>query len=149
MPGDRSMTPCAGALIALVLSACAGASDPQAGLSEGLSCVDDSAHCVGKRGTALDALVADKERAWVRERATAASYASGVRLFAFRAKKGELTCEELTLGRREAEGAASALRGANAANLTPAQVSRGKMLASEIARELAAEHARRCARRKS
>ena len=52
-----------------------------------LSCVDDSPECVGRRQTALRQLVAAEDRAWVRQPATPAAYASGVRLFAFKAKK--------------------------------------------------------------
>lgn len=135
------------ALAALLLGACAGSAPPEPGA--GLSCVDDSPHCVGERQTALGRLVADKERAWIKERATPEAYASGVRLFAFKAKKRELSCEELALGRREAEGAAGALRGTSTTALTPAQVSRGAIFATEVGRELASEHAKRCNRNKS
>ena len=65
-----------------------------------------------------------------------------MRLFAFKAKKRELTCEELAHGRRE-DGAAGALKVAGA-GLTPAQVSRGTMLAAEVSRELRNELGRRC-----
>jgi len=75
---------------------------------------------------------------------TASAYASGVRLFAFKSKKGELTCPELKRGLNEAGNANKVLRGANAQGLTPAQVSRGKMLAAEVARDLKREHRRRC-----
>ncbi len=139
----------AAAFSALLLSACAGSEPPDIGANAGLSCVDDSAHCVGQRQTALRQLVADKDRVWVKEPPTPEAYASGVRLFAFKAKKGELTCEELALGRREAEAAPGALRGGTARGLTPAQVSRGAMFASEVGRELAREQAKRCKKNKS
>ena len=66
-----------------------------------------------------------------------------MRLFALKSKKKELTCDELAHGRNEADRAPGVLRGARG-NLTPAQVSRGIMLASEVSRELAAEMKRRC-----
>ncbi len=111
----------------------------------GLSCIDDSPECIGRRQAALAELVADKQRKWVHEPATAEAYASGVRLFAWRGKKNELSCEELVRGRREADSAPAVLRAAGS-RLTPAQVSRGTMLAAEVSRELATEYARRCRR---
>ena len=47
-----------------------------------ISCVDDSAECVGQRQTALNALLAAQDRSWVKEPATPQAHASGVRLFA-------------------------------------------------------------------
>jgi hypothetical protein len=47
-------------------------------------------------------------------------------------------------GRNEADKAPGVLRGPSGANLTPAQISRGVMLAGEVSRELAAEMKRRC-----
>lgn len=110
----------------------------------GLGCVDDSVECITKRQAALRQLVGDKERKWVKETPNAASYASGVRLFAYKTKKKELSCEELSAGRKEADGAPAVLRGPQAAQLTPAQASRGIMLAGEVSRELGNEIARRC-----
>ena len=89
-------------------------------------------------------MVADKNRRWVKEPATAGSYASGVRLFAYKSRKRDLTCEELAHGRREADAAPLALRGPSAAGLSPAQISRGSMLAAEVSKELAVEMKRRC-----
>lgn len=124
---------------ALSLAACGmGVEDSRAGLS----CIDDSPRCIGQRETTLKALLADKERKWVKEPATPQAHASGVRLFAFRSAKAELTCEELLHGRREAEAAPRALRGQG---LPPAQVARATLFAAEVQRELAAEmNRRRC-----
>jgi hypothetical protein len=112
------------------------------GASSGLTCVDDSSDCVAKRQRTLRYLVDDQDRSWVRAHAPPEAYASGVRLFALKSKKKELTCDELAHGRNEADRAPAAL--SSASNLTPAQVSRGKMLASEVSRELAGEMKRRC-----
>ena len=109
----------------------------------GLGCVDDSPHCVAERGNALKGLMADKSKSWVRAPASPSAYASGVRLWAFKQKKRELTCDELSIARREADGAAPTLRSAKG-SLTPAQISRGIMLAQDVGRELGNEHARRC-----
>lgn len=109
----------------------------------GLSCVDDSADCIRKRQATLRYMTNDPTRAWVRQRPTAKAYASGVRLFAFKKKKAELSCAELQLGKSEADAARSVLR-TSGSGLTPAQVSRGTMLASEVSRDLRREQSRRC-----
>ena len=67
----------------------------------------------------------------------------GGRLFAFKNKKKDLSCEELAHGRKEADAAPAALR-SNGTGLTPAQVSRGAMLAHDVGRELGNEYNRRC-----
>jgi hypothetical protein len=124
---------------ALWLAACgAGLFDDQ---KAGLSCIDDSARCVGQREAALKAMLADKDRTWVKDVPTAHAHASGVRLFAFRTTKAALSCEELAHGRREAEAAPKALKGH--AGISPAQVSRATLFAAEVRRELAAEMKRR------
>ena len=109
----------------------------------GLGCVDDSPHCVTERGKALNGLMADKSKTWVRQPASPSAYASGVRLWAFKQKKKDLTCDELSVARREADGAAPTLRSAKG-QLTPAQISRGIMLAQDVGRELGHEFGRRC-----
>jgi hypothetical protein len=130
---------------ALVLGGCAVSKEPVAvDVRPGLACVDDSATCIARRKAALGALLADEKRTWVREPATAAAHASGVRIFAFRTLKRKLTCEELGVGEREAGAAPAALRGGGGRDLTPAQVSRGVMLAGEVGRELGKESRRRC-----
>ncbi len=88
-------------------------------------------------------MVGDPSRGWIKDRPDAAAYASGVRLFAYKNKKKELTCPELQAGRQEADGASAALR-ATGTGLTPAQISRGVMLAGEVGRELGNEYQRRC-----
>ena len=88
-------------------------------------------------------MVDDKNRAWVKEPPTPEAYASGVRLFAFKKKKKELTCDELAHGKREADAARASLESAGS-TLTHAQVARGTMLATEVGRELQREMSRRC-----
>jgi hypothetical protein len=133
------------AAAALLLTACGGDLDADGSLAAGrVGCVDDSPRCVQERSSELKTLVADPSRKWVREPATAGSYATGVRLFAFKSRKRELTCDELGIGRREADGAAAVLRGPQAGGLTPAQISRGVMFGAEVSKELAAEQKRRC-----
>jgi hypothetical protein len=130
--------------LGVLLTACGGlfdGGDPKAGYS----CLDDSPECVDQRQMTLKSMLADKDRAWVRESATPQAHASGVRLFAFRARKKELSCEELMHGRREADGAAKSLRGPDGQGLSPSQISRASMFATEVSKELTAEmRARRC-----
>jgi hypothetical protein len=127
--------------LALAASACSGfgPGDPRAGLS----CIDDSPECVEQRQATLKSMLADQDRGWVREPASAQAHASGVRLFAFRSRKKDLSCEELAIGRREADSVPKSLRGSK--ELSPAQIARANMFASEVSKELAAEmRARRC-----
>ncbi|MGD9667854.1 MAG: hypothetical protein AB7U75_02245 [Hyphomicrobiaceae bacterium] len=132
--------------VAVALAACAGGNTPPIAHGKGMSCLDDSPHCIAERKDALRHIVSRSDRHWVRDPATVHSYASGVRLFAFKTRKKDLTCDELKIGRREAEGAARVLRGPEGRTLSPAQISRGVMLGEEVSRELAREHARRCQR---
>ena len=137
---NRGMAAALGGL-GLVLSACTGMDDPRSGLS----CIDDSPDCVDQRQVTLKSMIADQDRKWVKESATPQAHASGVRLFAFRSRKKEMSCEELAIGRREADSVPKALKGPEGKSMSPAQVSRTNMLAAEVSKELAAEmRARRC-----
>ena len=142
----RRLTRLPGLLLLIVPVALAGCGGNEAagGPSSGLTCVDDSSDCVNRRQRSLRYLIEDQDRAWIKARPPAEAYASGVRLFALKSKKKELSCEELAHAKNEADRAPGILRGPQGANLTPAQVSRGVMLASEVSRELAAESRRRC-----
>ncbi|MDX2307280.1 MAG: hypothetical protein NW216_03475 [Hyphomicrobium sp.] len=131
------------AALTLLTVACSTGEVPVVSPRAGLACVDDSSHCIGERKSALKALVDDPSRAWVKEKPDAAAYASGVRLFAYKTKKKDLSCAELEAGRREAEHAPAILRAPNS-GLSTAQVARGVILAHEISRDLAREHGRRC-----
>jgi hypothetical protein len=106
-------------------------------------CLDDSKACVEQRQAALKLLLADRNNTWTRHPATAEDYATGVRMFAFKTRKRELACPELARGRSEADAAGSALKAASG-RLSPAQISRAKMFAAEVSRELSAEERRRC-----
>ena len=112
--------------------------------ASGMECIDDTKACIDERQGALKSLLADRNRDWIRQPAIPLAYASGVRLFAYRVKKRELTCDELALGRREADAAPAALRGLSATGLSTAQIARGSILATEVGRELTKEFQRRC-----
>lgn len=130
--------------IAPVIGGCASSEAPTVSHHAGLSCVDDSVECISRRQSALRQMMSDNQRGWVREQPTPHAYATGVRLFAFKTKKKELSCDELAQGRREADAAPGVLRGSGGNGLTPAQISRGVMLAGDVGRELGNEFNRRC-----
>lgn len=130
----------------VLLTACAGNSPGISNPSAGLSCVDDSPDCIGKRQRTLNYLLNAPDKAWISQSPSASAYASGVRLFALRRKKTELSCTELSRGMNEAANGPRILKSAPASELTPAQRSRGAMLSTEVARELKREHRRRCAK---
>jgi hypothetical protein len=130
--------------LAALAGGCSSSAPPEIATSRaGLGCVDDSFECISQRKATLQAMVNDPGRKWVKEAPTPSAYASGVRLFAFKNKKKDLSCEELSHGRKEADGAPAALK-SNGTGLTPAQVSRGAMLAQDVGRELGNEYNRRC-----
>jgi hypothetical protein len=141
--GSRNAMVAAACGLSLLASACTGLFEVDT--KAGLSCVDDSPECVEQRQVTLKAMLADKERTWVKEQASPHAHASGVRLFAFRSQKKELSCDELSQGRREADSAAKSLRGPDGKGLSPAQISRATMFAAEVSKELSAEmRSRRC-----
>lgn len=109
-----------------------------------MACVDDSQACVAERSTALQHIMADKQRVWIRQPAPVEAYASGVRLFALKQKKRDLTCEELGIGRREAEAARNAARAAGQGPVSGAGLARRDADAQEVGRELDNEMKRRC-----
>lgn len=130
--------------MALGLGGCSSSDAPQPGTRIGLSCVDDSSHCISQREKVFDNFMSDKSRGWVKEPATPEAYASGVRLFALSKKRRDLSCEELVHGKREADAGPGILRSQGSGRLTPAQVSRGAMLATEVSRDLGRELDKRC-----
>ena len=129
---------------ALLAGACSSLQIETPPPAHGLACVDDSQRCIDQRMMTLKGMMTDRERRWIREPATPQAYASGVRLFAYKGRKKELTCEELAIGKREADAGPGILRGPNSAGLSPAQISRGTMLSGEVSKELSVESRRRC-----
>jgi len=125
------------------LGACSIGMGPEIETRAGLGCVDDSVECISRRQATLRSMVDDKSKSWINEAPTPEAYASGVRLFAYKSKKKELTCDELKRGKLEADTARTSLASVGT-RLTPAQVSRSAMLAGEVGRELQREIDRRC-----
>lgn len=128
---------------AALLTACSGNGVAVTTPGAGLKCVDDSPTCIAERQATMKAMLADPNRSWVAQRPDAAAYASGVRLFAFKTKKKEMSCAELHAGKREAEAGPAVLR-TPGNGLSHSQVSRGVILAHEVGRELDRELGRRC-----
>jgi hypothetical protein len=116
-------------------------SEPQTQQSFG--CIDDSPGCISQRQTALRQLQTDQGRTWVRQPASINSYATGVRLFAFKTEKQRMTCDELAIGRREAAAAPGVLRSPPAMQIQPQIRNRSLMLADEVSKELGREAQRK------
>ena len=114
--------------------------------SQYFGCLDDSPACIQQRQAALSQLQADKNRGWVRQPASMNSYATGVRMFAFKTEKQRLTCDELAVGRREADAAPNVLRSQQAQTIQPQVRNRSLMLAGEVSKELSREAQRRSCR---
>ena len=133
--------------LSCALAGCAGGElNAEQKLAAGLTCVDDSSTCVSRRGAALDTLMNDPSHKWINQPASPQAYASGVRLFAYSRKKGQLTCTELARGKREADNAKVVLT--TGAGLSTAQVARAKLLSQDVSRQLAREINRRCRRKR-
>lgn len=148
MPLDhlRRCAPILATLVGLGLGACSSSlGEPDnAPVAQNYGCIDDSKQCVDQRQAQLRQLQADRARTWVRQPASIGSYASGVRLFAFKTEKQRLSCDELAVGRREADQAPGALRSPQAQSIQPGIRSRGIMLADDVSKELTREAQRRC-----
>ncbi len=142
----RTAVACWLAGLPVALSGCATAPAPAIGEWTEARCVDDSPACVAERQRQLQNILADRQRSWIKQPPNADAYAGGVRLFAYKTRKKELSCAELTTGHREAEAGPAVLRSPAGKHLTPAQISRGAMLSTEVSRELGSEMRRRCRR---
>jgi hypothetical protein len=91
----------------------------------------------------LKALIDDPARGWIGKTSSPAEYATGTRLFAYRALRAQLTCPQLTTARGEIEAAGKTFR-APVAGVTPLQARRLLALNAEVERELGTEFAARC-----
>lgn len=98
-------------------------------------CLDDSGDCVASRTAAFKELVADKQHAWVNRPASRSLHASGIRMFAYKATKAQLTCAQLTAGINEASSVRGALAGPMN-GVSADRISQAKALAEETRTEL-------------
>jgi len=102
------------------------------------SCQTDS-DCV----VLLAALINDPKRRWIGQPQTAAEYANGTRLFAYRALRTRLSCRELKRAIGDTKVAAVRLQ-APTSGVPAAQAASAFSLSTEVASELRNETAGRC-----
>ena len=124
----------------LTLSACSSGGSfsllPGLGGTESAPPEADSCPTPEKCATQLKMLVSDPVRNWVGQPQSADAYANGTRLFAYRALKKKLSCEELRRALVETEAAGPSLQGP--------RYEAARKLMSDVRRELGAEKVRRC-----
>jgi hypothetical protein len=106
----------------------------------------DEASCISVENCAsvLKAMVASSDRSWVHRPAAPTVLANGVRLFAYRALRPRLDCDELAAALTELETAVHTF-GNPLAGLQPEQMHRVRNLSIQVGGELHDERARRCA----
>src|SRR5262245_46827594 len=97
---------------------------------------DESCPTPEKCATELRMLVTDPVRNWVGQPQSAEAYANGTRLFAYRALKKKLTCDELHRALVETESAGPSLQGP--------RYEGARKLMGDVHRELGAEKTKRC-----
>jgi hypothetical protein len=81
-------------------------------------------------------MINDPKRDWVGQVQPPDIYANGTRLFAYRALRKKLSCNELRRALEETNAAMPSLE--------PAQYTRVRTLITDVARELSVEHGKRC-----
>jgi hypothetical protein len=84
----------------------------------------------------LKKLVSDPKRDWIGQPQSPDAYANGTRLFAYRALRKKLTCNELQRAVEDTKAAISSLQ--------EARYERVRTLVVDVSRELNAERAKRC-----
>ena len=84
----------------------------------------------------LKRMVKDAKRDWIGQPQSPEAYANGTRLFAYRALRKTLTCNELKRGLEDINAARPSLE--------PARYARAHALMTDVARELNSERGKRC-----
>jgi hypothetical protein len=105
-----------------------------------LSGCDTNKDCL----TQLKALVSDEKRDWIGQSVPVSEYASGVRLFAYRALRPSLTCRQLDLALGEIDLVTRTFR-SPIPGIASEQIDRVRVLNAQVEQELRAERAKRCA----
>jgi len=101
--------------------------------------------CLGPEQCAalLGAMIADPTRGWIQHRPHLSAYANGTRLFAYRALRTKLQCNELGIAVAELEAVRQSL--INEPAIIPAsEAIRVRNLITDVTSELRMELARRC-----
>jgi hypothetical protein len=93
--------------------------------------------------SALKTMVDGKDRAWIGQKLPPDAYADGTRLFAYRALRKRLNCQELGLAVDEVRAASKSLKGPMP-TMTPEQADRTRTLNTQVEGELTKEQASRC-----
>ena len=132
------------ALLACGLAACSSAEPEIQQPHSAAGCVDDSKRCIELRGQALKAMMADTKRGWVTRPETPAAYATGVKLFAYRGKKTELSCAELAHGREETRNLPQTLKPGSLPGMNDSRLAQVRDLSGQVNKELAREFDRAC-----
>jgi hypothetical protein len=91
----------------------------------------------------LKTMIDSPDRGWIGQRPAPDAYADGTRLFAYRALRKQLTCNELTAAVGELQAASKSL-GGSVSGMSPDQLSRTRALSGQVEGELARERDGRC-----
>lgn len=124
--------------------ACSSSEPPVEPANSAAGCVDDSKACIEKRGVALRTMLADPQRGWVARPETPAAFATGVKLFAYRGRKGEMTCAELAHGREETRAMPQALKPGSVAGMNDSRLAQVRDMSGQVNKELSQEFDRVC-----
>ena len=144
MQGARRWT-LAAVLPLMTLTGCTPfTSSPEVAANPAAGCVDDSKVCIDKRMSSLKTMVSDPKRTWVYQQESPASYATGVKLFAYRATKGQLSCAELAHGRQETQTAAVSLKSGAVPGMNDSRLAQVRDLSTQVNREIGREFERVC-----
>jgi hypothetical protein len=128
----------------LVLGACTGGDAMQTASADAAGCVDDSKHCISRRQASLQSMLADPARTWVRSPTTPASAATGVKLFAYRQTKEQLSCSQLDYGRDDTRRMPGMLSSTAVPGANESRIAQVKDMAKQVHRELDNEFKRVC-----
>ncbi|HEX5957111.1 MAG TPA: hypothetical protein VFY92_00455 [Hyphomicrobiaceae bacterium] len=92
----------------------------------------------------LKAMIESPDHGWIGQQQSPDVYANGTRLFAYRALRKQLTCNELGMAVDELQSVSRTLDGGGASGMPPDQITRTRSLSSQVHSELAKERQRRC-----
>ena len=121
--------------VLVLVAGCSGGCS--SGPNMGEPCLDDSKACIDSRVATVNGMVTDPSKAWINATPTRGTYASGVRLFAWRSSKDRLTCEELAAGLREMAAAKMSLSQGPLPGTTAERNNQVKAMTDDAAAELA------------
>jgi hypothetical protein len=144
MPLKLSSLGATAVLVALLVAGCASpgdfalfkSSDANEKASLAAPAGEDRCPTPEKCAKELRKMINDPTREWIGQPQSPDGYANGTRLFAYRALRKKLTCNELKRALEDMNAATSLLQ--------PAQYDQARALTVAVAREIKAEQGRRC-----